>query len=179
MVAAGKLLLLYSSNDGQTLKIMTYIRDRLKGIIAVDLRNIRANPPQDLSEYRAVLIGAAIRYGHFHDDVWRYAEKHADVLNCKPSAFLGVCLTARKPEKRSPQSNAYLRKFLAKTPWKPALATAAAGALLYPRYRWYDRMAIRLIMWITGGETDTRKEIVYTDWQQVDTFADSFAGLAG
>jgi hypothetical protein len=26
---------------------------------------------------------------------------------------------------------------------------------------------IRLIMKMTGGETDTSKEVVYTDWQQV------------
>jgi menaquinone-dependent protoporphyrinogen oxidase len=42
-----------------------------------------------------------------------------------------------------------------------------AGALRYPRYRWYDRFMIRLIMKMTGGETDTSKEVVYTDWQQV------------
>ncbi len=29
---------------------------------------------------------------------------------------------------------------------------------------------IRLIMKMTGGETDTRKEVVYTDWQQVSRF---------
>ncbi len=92
-----------------------------------------------------------------------------------PSAFLGVCLTARKPEKRTPESNVYVRKFLAKTPWQPAMAAAVAGALLYPRYRWYDRWAIRFIMRITGGETDTSKEIVYTDWQQVEGLADDFA----
>jgi menaquinone-dependent protoporphyrinogen IX oxidase len=40
-----------------------------------------------------------------------------------------------------------------------------AGALRYPRYRWYDRFMIRLIMKMTGGETDTSKEVVYTDWQ--------------
>ena len=39
-----------------------------------------------------------------------------------------------------------------------------AGALLYPRYKWIDRVMIQLIMKITGGETDTTKEIEYTDW---------------
>ena len=34
-----------------------------------------------------------------------------------------------------------------------------AGALLYPRYKWIDRVMIQLIMKITNGETDTTKEI--------------------
>ncbi|MBN0595514.1 protoporphyrinogen oxidase, partial [Pseudomonas aeruginosa] len=47
-----------------------------------------------------------------------------------------------------------------------------------PRYSWYDRFMIRLIMKMTGGETDTRKEVVYTDWQQVSRFAREIAQMA-
>ena len=179
MVVMSKVLLLYCSNDGQTFEIVSRIGERLKDVIPFEMQDLRQNAVQDLSRYRAVLIGAAIRYGHFHHDVRAFAEKHALDLNRKPSAFVCVCLTARKPEKRSPQSNVYLRKFLAKTLWKPAMATAVAGALFYPRYRWYDRWAIRLIMRMTGGETDTRKEVVYTDWRQVDDFADNFSQIVG
>ncbi len=44
-------------------------------------------------------------------------------------------------------------------------------ASCHPRYRWYDRFMIKLIMKMSGGETDTRKEVVYTDWEQVANFA--------
>lgn len=50
-----------------------------------------------------------------------------------------------------------------------------AGALRYPRYSWLDRTMIKMIMKMTGGETDTTKEVEYTDWQQVDRFARDFA----
>jgi protoporphyrinogen oxidase (EC 1.3.3.4) len=36
---------------------------------------------------------------------------------------------------------------------------------------------IQLIMKMTGGETDRRKEVVYTDWQQVVNFAREIAQL--
>lgn len=36
---------------------------------------------------------------------------------------------------------------------------------------------IRLIMKITGGETDTSKEIEYTDWQKVEFFTEQFEKL--
>ncbi|GAB7205818.1 hypothetical protein OS21_23100 [Dickeya oryzae] len=52
-----------------------------------------------------------------------------------------------------------------------------AGALRYPRYRWFDRVMIQLIMRMTGGETDSTKEIEYTDWEQVARFAQSFGQL--
>ncbi len=67
-----------------------------------------------------------------------------------PSAFFAVNLTARKPEKRSPQTNAYTRKFLLSSPWQPKQCAVFAGALRYPRYRWFDRVMIRFIMKMTG-----------------------------
>ncbi|WP_368073587.1 flavodoxin domain-containing protein, partial [Vibrio cholerae] len=44
--------------------------------------------------------------------------------------------------------------FLKKSPWQPERIAVFAGALYYPRYRWFDKMMIRLIMTLTGGETD-------------------------
>ena len=86
-------------------------------------------------------------------------------------------LVARKPEKRTPQTNSYARKFLMNSQWRPDRCAVIAGALRYPRYRWYDRFMIKLIMKMSGGETDTRKEVVYTDWEQVANFAREIAHL--
>ena len=38
-------------------------------------------------------------------------------------------------------------------------------------------MMIRLIMKMTKGETDTTKEVEYTDWQQVEAFAAEFVQI--
>ena len=128
--------------------------------------------------YDRVIIGASIRYGHFHPALDRFVKKHAAVLQSMPSAFFSVNLVARKPEKRSPQTNSYTRKFLLRSPWQPDSCAVFAGALRYPRYGWFDRFMIRLIMKMTGGETDTRKEVVYTDWEQVAGFAREIAQLS-
>ena len=102
----------------------------------------------------------------------------AAALQALPSAFFSVNLVARKPEKRSPQTNSYTRKFLLRSPWHPDTSAVFAGALRYPRYGWFDRFMIRLIMKMTGGETDTSKEVVYTDWEQVAGFAKEIAQLS-
>ncbi|CSD04558.1 protoporphyrinogen oxidase [Vibrio cholerae] len=35
-------------------------------------------------------------------------------------------------------------------------------------------MMIRLIMTLTGGETDTSKEVEYTNWEKVSQFGEQF-----
>jgi menaquinone-dependent protoporphyrinogen oxidase len=172
-----KALLLYSSSDGQTHAIMSCIADCLKEELDCHVVDLLQATSVDPRSYQKILIGASIRYGYFHSELNRFINKHLTTLNSTPSAFFAVNLTARKPEKRTPQTNAYLRKFLLATPWQPDLSAVFAGALRYPRYRWFDRIMIQLIMRMTGGETDSSKEYEYTDWEQVKRFAGEFAHL--
>lgn len=172
-----KALILYSSRDGQTQSIASYIANKLQETLGCDVIDLQQADHIELGHYQQVLIGASIRYGHFNTALHRFVKQHAEQLNQMPSAFFAVNLTARKPEKRSPQTNAYTRKFLLSSPWQPKQCAVFAGALRYPRYRWFDRVMIRFIMKMTGGETDTSKEVEYTDWQQVDRFAQEFSRI--
>lgn len=173
-----KALILFSTRDGQTREIAACLASELKELgIYADVVNLNRAEEIAWQEYDRVVIGASIRYGHFHPAVDRFVKKHVETLNGMPGAFFSVNLVARKAEKRTPQTNSYTRKFLLSSPWNPDLCAVFAGALRYPRYRWYDRLMIRLIMKMTGGETDTSKEVVYTDWQQVANFAREVAQL--
>ncbi len=155
-----KTLILFSTRDGQTREIASYLASELKELgIQADVANVHRIEEPQWENYDRVVIGASIRYGHYH------------------SAFYSVNLVARKPEKRTPQTNSYARKFLMNSQWRPDRCAVIAGALRYPRYRWYDRFMIKLIMKMSGGETDTRKEVVYTDWEQVANFAREIAHL--
>ncbi|MCT4700492.1 menaquinone-dependent protoporphyrinogen IX dehydrogenase [Enterobacteriaceae bacterium H20N1] len=174
-----KTLILFSTRDGQTREIASYIASELKELgIESEVVNLHRNGDIRWDNYDRVVIGASIRYGHFHSSVDAFVKKHQQALNVIPSAFFSVNLVARKPEKRTPQTNSYTRKFLLNSPWKPNHCAVFAGALRYPRYGWLDRTMIRLIMKMTGGETDTRKEVVYTDWPQVARFAHEIAHLS-
>ena len=53
-----------------------------------------------------------------------------------------------------------------------------AGKLDYPRYTFWDRQIIRLIMFITKGPTDPDAVVDFTDWQQVDAFARKISHFA-
>jgi menaquinone-dependent protoporphyrinogen oxidase len=173
-----KALVLYSSRDGQTHAIASYIGNAIKEDGECDVMDLQDAGNINLARYGKVMIGASIRYGHFSPLLDQFVKRHVDLLNAMPSAFFSVNLTARKPEKRTPQTNVYTSKFLLATPWKPTLCNVFAGALRYPRYSWLDRVMIQLIMRMTGGETDSSKEVEYTDWQQVKQFAVDFGKLA-
>jgi len=174
-----KALILYSSRDGQTREIAAFIANQLKAQQECDTINILHADNIEWAKYDRVLIGASIRYGHFHPKVEKFVKQHLQALKQRPSGFFSVNLTARKPEKRTPQTNAYTRKFLLSSPWQPDCCAVFAGALRYPRYGFFDRFMIQLIMRMTGGETDASKEVEYTDWEQVTRFTYEFAALSG
>ncbi len=162
-----KTLILYSSHDGQTKKISEFLTALLEGDVTVD----SLHEDYDIHDFDRIVIGASIRYGHFNKKLYRFVENNAIYLEQKKTAFFGVNLTARKEGKNDPETNVYVRKFLQRIKWRPKLAAVFAGALFYPHYKWFDRVMIRFIMRITGGETDTTKEIEYTDWEKVKQFA--------
>lgn len=170
-----KILLLYTTREGQTYKIMAKIAEVLSSEYQCDLIELQKNQSIDLSQYHSVLMGTSIRYGYYSKIMRNFINLHATELNQKLTGFFGVNVVARKPHKNTPETNLYTRKFLAKILWKPTLTAVFAGALYYPRYNWLDRNMIRFIMWIGKGETDTSKPIIeYTNWQQVDKFAHDF-----
>ncbi|KLV03205.1 protoporphyrinogen oxidase [Photobacterium aquae] len=169
-----KVLLLHSSSDGQTVKILRHIETTLGGDYQCELVDLNTLPTVDFADYDRVLVGASIRYGHLNKKLYQFIERYRDELDQNKVGFFCVNLTARKEGKNTPETSVYMKTFLKKSPWCPKLQEVFAGALRYPRYGWFDRVMIQFIMRITGGETDTSKEVEYTDWQKVEAFAARF-----
>ena len=88
----------------------------------------------------------------------------------KPSAFFSVNAVARKPDKRTPDTNPYVKKFLKSITWQPAIIGIFAGKIDYPSYGFVDKTMIRFIMWITKGPTDPSGTFEFTDWDAVEAF---------
>jgi len=165
------ILIVYSTTDGHTLEIC----HRLQKVIEqqsrqVTLFSVEDSAAIDLTVYDKIVIGARIRYGKHSPKVFDFIRRNRHLLDSKPNAFFSVNVVARKPEKSRPDSNPYLQKFLRKTSWKPKQLAVFAGKIDYPRYGFFDRLMIRLIMWMTDGPTDTKAVIEFTDWHQVEDF---------
>lgn len=173
-----QVLIVYSTIDGHTVEICERIRERLTNVgcdvLAVDLD---ADTTTDPGAFDAVIIGASIRYGKHRPNVSTFIEENIDTLRGRPSAFFSVNAVARKPEKREPHTNPYVRKFLASISWQPALVGIFGGKIDYPRYGFFDRTMIRFIMWMTKGPTNPTGTFEFTNWEDVKAFSDSFAQL--
>jgi menaquinone-dependent protoporphyrinogen oxidase len=176
--SVSRILLLYSSFYGHTRKIAEFIRDDVatRGDV-VEVRPL-AQGAADAAGFDAIVVGSSIRHGKHHAEVMEFVRAQQAVLDSRPSAFYSVSLIARKPTRQTPETNQYVREFLARSPWKPRLVGIFGGVLDYQRYGLFDRYAIRLIMTLTRGPTDLHTNVEFTDWDKVREFARNLSALA-
>ena len=167
-----RVAILYSTVDGQTLKICKRIARHIENAgFSAEIFSITdfENP---ISKYSNFIIGASIRYGKHNKKVTEFIEKHQTELESTNSAFFSVNLVARKAEKNSFNTNPYVIKFFKNIDWQPKMIEVFAGRLDYASYSFIDRLLIKMIMKMTHGPTKTEKPIEYTDWKQVEAFSE-------
>ncbi len=172
-----RVLIAYHGVYGQTRRISEHLQAELARLGVEARTTPLTDPGLDPSACDVLVIGASIRNGKHNPAVLAFIRRHRTLLESKPSAFFSVNLVARKPAKNRPETNPYVRAFLARSPWKPGLVGVFGGNLDYQRYGAMDRNIIRFIMMLTGGPTDPRTCIEYTDWDEVRAFAGGVAGL--
>ena len=166
-----KILLIHSSVDGHTVKIL----DEISSLIGKK-RNITKKCISDVSrglikQSDSIIIGASIRYGDHRKNLYDFVDQNKDLLDEKDNAFFSVNAVARKDDENTAITNPYIAKFLRKSKWKPKKIEVFAGKIDYPKYNAFDKYMIRLIMWITSGPTNMDESYEFTNWNQVKKFA--------
>ena len=173
-----RVLLLFSSVDGHTREMCARIAEVLAALgHDVTQQSFDDGEIPDLQGFDRVLIGASIRYGKHRPNVVDWINANAAALAARPGAFFSVNLVARKPGRDQLERNAYVQKFLKRIRWQPDRVAIFAGKLNYSLYGFWDRQAIRLIMWLTKGPTNADAVVDYTDWDRVEAFAREFSRL--
>ena len=132
--------------------------------------SIQNGPQVDLASFDKIVLGASIRYGKHSSLIIDFIKKNEQILAMKSNAFFSVNVVARKPDKNQPETNPYMQKFLKQISWQPKKLAVFAGKIDYPRYSFFDRLFIRLIMSMTNGPTNPKAVVEFTDWQQVEAF---------
>ena len=166
-----KFLIIYSSTDGHTKMICERIKNFLTGENLAELLSLEDAKKADLSNFEKIIIGASIRYGKHSKELYKFINLNKNILDQKKCAFFSVNVVARKPEKNTPDTNPYVKKFLKVSKWQPKKIGVFAGKVDYPNYGLFDKYAIKLIMFLTDGPTDTSQSYEFTDWSKVDNFA--------
>ena len=164
-------LIIFSTTDGHTKKICEKIVNFLNNEKLVKIASLDEATKLDLSEFQRIIIGASIRYGKHSRELYKFIKLNKRILDQKQSVFFSVNVVARKSEKNTPETNPYIKKFLKISKWQPNKLGVFAGKVDYPSYNIFDKYIIKLIMFITGGPTDTSQSYEFTDWSKVENFA--------
>jgi menaquinone-dependent protoporphyrinogen oxidase len=172
-----KVAVLYGTSEGQTAKIAQHIAGigRQHGHL-VDVRHVAdLDESFDLNAYDGVVIGASIHEGHHQRYVHRWIRAHRAALEERPTAAFTVCLAIRSEnaDERA-EAQGFAQLYETGTGWKPDVSEVFAGALKYTEYNWLVRMVMKRIAKHEGGSTDTSKDTEYTDWAEVNVFANDF-----
>ena len=163
-----KKIFIYSSSNGQSLKICQALNKNKESLI-IDMDMLKTTK---LDNFDQIVIGASVKYGDHNKKVYEFVKKNRVLLEKKKTVFFSVNATARKSEKNTPKTNPYIIKFLKKTNWTPDHIGVFAGMIDFPNYNFIEKYIIKLIMWITNGPTDTSKTFEFTNWEDVKKFSE-------
>ena len=173
-----RILVVYGTTDGHTAKVAGVIADTLRAQGAVVHVHQSGRSDCHPNGYDGVIVAAPVRAGRYQKSVRRWVRAHAGALNARTTAFVSVCLGVLQKDPAVDRTlKTILSGFLAEAGWQPAITKPVAGALLYTRYNWFIRRVMKRIAAKAGGDTDTTRDYVYTDWQDLRRFTEEFGSL--
>jgi menaquinone-dependent protoporphyrinogen oxidase len=160
--------IIYATTEGHTRTIADFLKNEAeKAAHTADLFDATENPPPP-QKYDAIIIAASIHAGKYQSAIEHYVREHHKTLNSMPSLFIPVSLTAAADEPESwNELNEQTEDFLIATGWQPGVTEHTAGALLYTKYDFLKRFLMRVISNRSGGDTDTSRDFIYTDWEKL------------
>ncbi|MBN2343008.1 MAG: protoporphyrinogen oxidase [Deltaproteobacteria bacterium] len=171
-----KISILYESAEGHTLHVAERISNTLAGAdCETTVCRSKHATAEMLTDVDGILLGGSIHMGRHHGKLLKFVEHNRESLNHTPTALFLVCLTAKD---HSPEAqalvNGFFKDFETRTGFTPSHTVAVAGALKYTRYNFFKRSIMKSISEKEGGDIDTSKDYIYTDWDAVDAFATTF-----
>ncbi len=164
--------IIYASHYGHTREICERLAEglRLRDVNS-DILDAGDLPSGfSLRGYEAAIVAGSVHYGRHPRSLTRFVRAHRDDLDTLPSAWLSVSLAAAD-ERGASEARELASRFPERIGWQPTLTMPVAGALSYRRYGPLRRLMMRQIARMSGAATDTTRDHVYTDWDQIDALA--------
>jgi menaquinone-dependent protoporphyrinogen oxidase len=165
--AGGRVLVAYASRCGSTGGVAEAIgRELCKGGAQVDVRLV--DKVTDVSPYRAVIVGSAVRRGRWLDEAIEFVTKHKKTLAGRPTAYFLTCISLARPSDQARrQARGYMNSVLNEVKVvKPRDLGMFAGVLDYDKISWLMRIIMRRKMRAKGIKPGD-----YRDWAAIRSWA--------
>jgi len=156
-----KILVAYASKCGSTGQVAQAIGQALANAGAtVDVRPL--NKVSDLSAYRAVVLGSAIRQAKWLPEAAKFVAAHQPALSRVPTAYFTVCMTLSEDTEESRRKVVtYLepvRQIL-----KPVEEGFFAGKMDYGQLGFVERLMVERVVHVPQGD--------FRNWTAIQTWA--------
>ncbi|HET7433405.1 MAG TPA: flavodoxin domain-containing protein [Thermoanaerobaculia bacterium] len=168
-----KIAIVYSSRHGH----VRAIAERLAEIAA--LRHLECSVADvrfagnALMSCDAAIVAGSVHFGRHARALRRFVARKLPWLSANPAAFLSVSGSAASLEGTA-KAEQYIADFVRTTGWQPDMTLSAAGAVLYTKYDPLTRLMMKFASRTAGRDTDTSRDVVYTNWHAVDEFMHHF-----
>ena len=175
-----RLLVVYRSTHGQTARIAERIAERLRGRDACVV--VTGEPANATAAgFDAIIVGARVHGSRYPWRITRFIRTNLRTLTSRPSAFFSVSLLqlANDPAQRI-ETETLPKQRLEPLGWTPDRTAVFAGALLWKKQYGFLAPLFKR-MWRQTLDTlidPSLDEQVFTNWAEVDRFADDFLRLA-
>ena len=176
-----RVLLLFASREGQTAKIAARISEHLElaghVVSLVDAADSAATQAIDLASWDLLVFGASMHAGGLEKELVQFVNANAGLIEARPRSFFLVSLSAanKDPEQLAASLADARQKMQRQLSVTFTDAEMIAGALVYSKYSLLVKWVMKKIAAKAGGETDTSRDYEYTDWQQVEQYAERLA----
>ncbi len=170
--AGGRVLVAYASRCGSTGGVAVAIgRELCQAGAQADVRLV--DKVTDVSPYRAVIVGSAVRRGRWLDEAIEFVEKNKKTLAGRPTAYFLTCIALSRPSDQTRRlARGYMNSVLNEVKAvKPRDLGMFAGVLDYDKISWLMRMIMRRKMRDKGIKPGD-----YRDWAAIRAWARRLTG---
>lgn len=175
------VLIAFATSEGQTARVadrlQATIESRAHEVTTVDVEQL----PRSFSidDFDAALVGASIHASAHQSSIKAFVTEHRPSLAAIPTAFFQVSLSSATEEGQD-EAAAYVESFIEETGWHPDRIARFGGALRFSEYGFLKRLMMQQIVKRTMDELpepDAAGDIEFTDWDEVEAFANDVAAF--
>ena len=159
-----RILIAYASRCGSTGEVADVIGQELNNVkgVTVDVRLVKN--VTDLSPYKAVIIGSAIRIGSWLSEAKKFVKTHQQTLQGMPIAYFAVCGALKEDtEENRREALGYVEpmcKIL-----KPVDVGVFAGVMDYSKLSFLSRLIITKLVKSPEGD--------FRNWDAIRAWANN------